>query len=113
MQREHKACKNLVPNRPARLRHRTAVACLVYETEGPRPTDVEGPRPWARQSEGVRVIGGSGEENDVGAAHQALRRHEAHAAVPGWNTTVNSTQFGLPVTANAMRSAQVSIRVRF
>ena len=32
---------------------------------------------------------------------------------PDWNTTVNSSQFGLPTRANAMRSLQPSLRVRF
>jgi len=35
------------------------------------------------------------------------------AAFTGWNTTVNSTQFGLPVAANAMRSLQTTLRLRF
>jgi hypothetical protein len=30
-----------------------------------------------------------------------------------WNTTVNSTQFGLPLAANAMRSLQTTLRLRF
>jgi len=30
-----------------------------------------------------------------------------------WNTTVNSTTFGLPVAANPMRSVQVTGRLRF
>lgn len=30
-----------------------------------------------------------------------------------WNATVNSLQFGLPVTANAMRSMQSTLRLRF
>ena len=36
-----------------------------------------------------------------------------HAAFTGWNTTVNSTQFGLPLSANAMRSLQTTLRLRF
>jgi hypothetical protein len=36
-----------------------------------------------------------------------------HTAFTGWNTTVNSTQFGLPVAANAMRSLQTTLRLRF
>ena len=32
---------------------------------------------------------------------------------PNWNTMVTSAQFGLPVVANPMRSAQLSMRVRF
>jgi outer membrane receptor protein involved in Fe transport len=32
---------------------------------------------------------------------------------PDWNTTVGSSQFGLPTRANAMRSLQPSLRVRF
>lgn len=30
-----------------------------------------------------------------------------------WNTTVNGAQFGLPAAANAMRSIQTTLRVRF
>lgn len=32
---------------------------------------------------------------------------------PSWNTTVNSSQFGLPTRANGMRTLQPSLRVRF
>ena len=32
---------------------------------------------------------------------------------PNWNTVVGNAQFGLPLTANAMRSMQLSMRVRF
>ena len=36
-----------------------------------------------------------------------------HVTYPSWNTTVTSAQFGLPTTANAMRSLQATLRVRF
>jgi hypothetical protein len=36
-----------------------------------------------------------------------------HAVFTGWNTTWNSTQFGSPVAANAMRSLQTTLRLRF
>lgn len=36
-----------------------------------------------------------------------------HVTFPSWNTTVGSTQFGLPMTANAMRSIQTTLRWRF
>ena len=36
-----------------------------------------------------------------------------HATFTAWNTTVNSTQFGLPLAANAMRSIQTTLRLRF
>jgi trimeric autotransporter adhesin len=36
-----------------------------------------------------------------------------HAAFTSWNTTVNSTQFGLPAAVNPMRSLQAMLRVRF
>jgi hypothetical protein len=36
-----------------------------------------------------------------------------HPTFPTWNSVVNSSQFGLPTNANAMRSIQPSIRVRF
>jgi hypothetical protein len=36
-----------------------------------------------------------------------------HPVFTGWNTTVNSTQFGLPLNPNAMRSLQTSLRLRF
>jgi hypothetical protein len=32
---------------------------------------------------------------------------------PNWNTTVSSAQFGLPTSANAMRSLQTTVRLRF
>lgn len=36
-----------------------------------------------------------------------------HAVFTGWNATVNSTQFGLPLAANPMRSLQTTLRLRF
>jgi outer membrane biosynthesis protein TonB len=36
-----------------------------------------------------------------------------HVVFPSWNTTVGSAQFGLPRTANAMRSLQTTVRLRF
>jgi hypothetical protein len=36
-----------------------------------------------------------------------------HAVFTAWNTTVNSTQFGLPAAANPMRSLQATLRLRF
>ena len=36
-----------------------------------------------------------------------------HVVFPGWNTTVNSAQFGLPVAANPMRNLEISLRLRF
>jgi trimeric autotransporter adhesin len=36
-----------------------------------------------------------------------------HPVFTGWNTTVNSTQFGLPLNTNAMRSLETSLRLRF
>lgn len=36
-----------------------------------------------------------------------------HVTFPNWNTTVGSAQFGLPMTANAMRNLQTTVRWRF
>ncbi|MGH9522042.1 MAG: hypothetical protein ACRD3E_05890, partial [Terriglobales bacterium] len=36
-----------------------------------------------------------------------------HVTYTGWNTTINSATFGLPVAANAMRSMQTTLRLRF
>jgi hypothetical protein len=36
-----------------------------------------------------------------------------HVTFPSWNTTVTSAQFGLPNPANAMRSLQTTVRLRF
>ncbi|HUH63170.1 MAG TPA: TonB-dependent receptor [Terracidiphilus sp.] len=36
-----------------------------------------------------------------------------HTEFTNWNTTVNSAQFGLPLSANAMRSLQTTVRLRF
>jgi hypothetical protein len=36
-----------------------------------------------------------------------------HVTFRSWNTTVNSTQFGLPNPANPMRSLQTTVRLRF
>ena len=36
-----------------------------------------------------------------------------HVTYPSWNTTINNAQFGLPGNANAMRSVQTTLRVRF
>ncbi len=36
-----------------------------------------------------------------------------HVTFPSWNTAVGSAQFGLPVTANAMRNVRTTVRWRF
>jgi len=36
-----------------------------------------------------------------------------HVTFASWNTSITSTQFGLPAAANAMRSLQATMRVRF
>jgi trimeric autotransporter adhesin len=36
-----------------------------------------------------------------------------HVTYTAWDSTINSTQFGLPITANAMRSVQSVLRLRF
>ncbi|MBV9938586.1 MAG: TonB-dependent receptor [Acidobacteriaceae bacterium] len=36
-----------------------------------------------------------------------------HPVFTAWNTTINSLQFGLPVSTNAMRSLQTTLRLRF
>ncbi|MGA7413748.1 MAG: carboxypeptidase regulatory-like domain-containing protein [Bryobacteraceae bacterium] len=36
-----------------------------------------------------------------------------HVTFTAWNTTINSAQFGLPAAANAMRSLQMTLRLRF
>ena len=36
-----------------------------------------------------------------------------HVVFTTWNTTINSSQFGLPIAANAMRSLQTTLRLRF
>lgn len=36
-----------------------------------------------------------------------------HVTFPNWNAIVTSTQFGLPTTANAMRSVQTTLRLGF
>jgi hypothetical protein len=36
-----------------------------------------------------------------------------HGVFTGWVTTVNSTQFGLPVAASPMRSLETTLRLRF
>ena len=36
-----------------------------------------------------------------------------HVAFPDWNTLVTSSQFGFPMRANAMRTLQPSVRLRF
>ena len=36
-----------------------------------------------------------------------------HVTYPNWVTTVTSAQFGLPMSANAMRALQVTLRMRF
>jgi hypothetical protein len=36
-----------------------------------------------------------------------------HPVFTDWNTTINSTQFGLPLTTNPMRSLETTLRLRF
>jgi hypothetical protein len=47
---------------------------------------------------------------DLGADASNLLNHVTYTA---WNTNVNSSQFGLPATANAMRAIQTTLRLRF
>src|SRR5262245_15477460 len=56
-----------------------ATASLAHEAEDAAPADVERPRPWTRQPKGVGVVDGGGEEDDLGAPHQVLVGHVAHA----------------------------------
>ena len=52
-----------------------------------------------------------------GKYHLDLRVDSAnalnHVTFTDWNSTINSAQFGLPTAANAMRSLQTTLRVRF
>jgi hypothetical protein len=36
-----------------------------------------------------------------------------HVTFPSWNTTYNNLQFGVPTVADAMRSLQTTVRMRF
>ena len=36
-----------------------------------------------------------------------------HVTYPSWNATINSAQFGLPMSANQMRTVQTTLRLRF
>jgi len=36
-----------------------------------------------------------------------------HAVFTGWDTALNSAQFGAPSSVNAMRSLQTTVRLRF
>ncbi len=36
-----------------------------------------------------------------------------HVTYTSWNTVINNSQFGLPVSANAMRTVQTTLRLRF
>jgi hypothetical protein len=36
-----------------------------------------------------------------------------HVTYTSWNTTLGNAQFGLPVSANAMRTMQLTLRFRF
>jgi hypothetical protein len=36
-----------------------------------------------------------------------------HVTFTSWNTIINGTQFGLPAAANAMRSVQATVRLKF
>jgi hypothetical protein len=36
-----------------------------------------------------------------------------HVTYPSWNTTINSSQFGLPTSADQMRSIRTTLRLRF
>jgi trimeric autotransporter adhesin len=36
-----------------------------------------------------------------------------HVTYTSWNTAFGNAQFGLPVSANAMRSMQLTLRFRF
>jgi hypothetical protein len=36
-----------------------------------------------------------------------------HVTYTSWNTTLGNAQFGLPVSANTMRTMQLTLRIRF
>src|SRR6185436_14538425 len=58
---------------------RTAATRLPDEAEDPSPANIHGPRPWAGQAEGVGIVDGCREEDDLGPSHEVLERHEADA----------------------------------
>lgn len=76
---------------------------------------------------GTRLIHGPNQFSLDGTLSRTFRLHDPfnldvrldatnllnHGVFSSWNTTVNSTTFGLPAGTNAMRSIQLTGRLRF
>jgi hypothetical protein len=79
---------------------------------GPAGRDsIEGPGQFSLDSSLERTFRPSTKFNLIARvdATNLLNR----AVFTGWITTVNSAQFGVPASVNAMRSLQTTIRLRF
>ena len=85
------------------------------------------PAPGTWGSLGRNIINGPGLFSLNGQASRTVRIGERrsadlqfqatnllnHVTFPTWNTTLGSSQFGLPTTANGMRTFQATLRFRF
>jgi hypothetical protein len=87
----------------------TAPASGQWGTAG--RDSIEGPRQFSLDSSLERTFRPSTKFNLI-ARVDAMNLLN-HAVSTGWITTVNSTQFGVPASVNAMRSLQTTIRLRF
>ena len=110
---------------------RPNVTGAPFYTEGPggflNPLAFIAPEPGEWGNAGRNTITGPGEFSLNASLTRTFRINERvsmdlrvdatnvlnHVTYPNWNTTVNSAQFGLPSRANAMRTLQPSLRVRF
>jgi len=79
---------------------------------GTAPRDsITGPSQFSLNTSLVRTFRLHGELNlDVRLDATNLLNHPTFTS---WNATINSTTFGLPASVNAMRSMQLSARLRF
>jgi trimeric autotransporter adhesin len=85
------------------------------------------PSPGQWGQAGRDSIGGPGEFGLNASIGRVFRLHDRlnldfrfdaanmlnHVTFTNWNSVINSAQFGLPVAANAMRSLQATLRLRF
>jgi len=91
------------------------------------PAAYTSPLPGQWGNAGRDTITGPGQFNMIGSLARSFRISERvntdlrfdatnalnHVTYTAWNTTVTSTQFGLPTSTTAMRSVRVNLRVRF
>ena len=73
---------------------------------------IVGPAQFSLNASMARSFNPKGSFNSIDFRFDATNALN-HVAFPSWNTTITSAQFGLPMSANAMRVLQATVRMRF